>query len=138
MQVQLNKNRFRSKFLLLSLLSIFVIAAMWLAFYVKVSQKMREMNRVTVSVKVKPSRMVAWGETDVPVAMMKPEFESSLQQLRPHWNQLVLLIEVYENASYEDAEELADVGRDVGFDVVTLRRLSWPYGTTNLPRNAVE
>ena len=96
-----------------------------------VIQVWRDADRTTISVKVKPSGVVAWGKEDIPIAAMKSEFEGTVRLLKSQNIRPVLMIEVYNNASFDDAEQLAEIGRDAGFDAVTVHKLSWSYGNAN-------
>jgi hypothetical protein len=109
----------RSTFIVIALVGI---VAAGLAIILK---EWRSLQLQTVSVRLKSSRSVSFGDTDHAMADALPDLRSSALLLKSHGFRVRLLIEYYNDVDNADLNDMLQLGRDADFDIVEAKNLTW-------------
>src|SRR5205807_128871 len=78
----------------------------------------RSLQLQTVSVRLKSSRSVSFGDTDYAMADALPDLRSSALLLKSHGFHARLSIEYYNDVNTADLNDMLQLGRDADFDIV--------------------
>jgi len=113
-------------FSLWTLVIILIILGCLFAPAALIFQTWRQSQIQTISVRLTSSGEVIWGEQQVSISAMRPEFQHSVRLLRSYGFKPRLLIESYSDARDSDIATLMVIGHEARFDFVDTSRLGWP------------
>jgi biopolymer transport protein ExbD len=92
----------------------------------RILRKWREVHTDTIVVRITSSGTVKFGNQTISIAAMRSHLDQSLRTARSDGRNAVLEVESYRNTPPDYVQQMVALGREMGFDEVLLRPLSWP------------
>jgi hypothetical protein len=105
------------------LLTVVVVWLLLLAF--NVGRAWLTLHSATIAVRVTSSGTVKWGDKELSVEAMEPEFDRDIRQFKSYGWKPHLQIESYRNTPDDAVERLLTLGKKAGFDDVSRQQLNW-------------